>query len=77
MLSRTSTAKKVIDRAHYLLLALACLQLWGCAQHLDMTRHGGTAPHTVIPYNGVRTGAARFEDYSGVDRTIFDAPAKK
>ncbi len=39
------------------------------------SRSGGHA-HTTIPYSGVRNDAARFEDYSIVDRSILQKKTK-
>ncbi len=58
-------------------LALAgsvALLAGGCRATLSMPATDPGAekhPHTTIPYTGVRTDGARFEDYSAVDRSIL------
>lgn len=51
--------------------------LSGCARAIDMNARqpdGRKAPHTTISYTGVRTDAARFEDYSMIDGSVLEEP---
>lgn len=64
-------AAKKFARCPLPVLVALILLTSGCASTLDMRSVARGAPHTSIPYTGVRADAARFADYSVVDASIL------
>ena len=71
MFRRFAVLTKVFDCRQWLVLVALAWCTAGCVTTLDMSTRGGEAPHTSVPYSGVRADAARFADYSVVDAAIL------
>jgi hypothetical protein len=59
------------------ILVLSIAAASGCSSTVDMRARGGTSPHAVIPYTGVRDPGARYEDYSVIDASILRGTPKE